>query len=410
MSKLTSNQVKPLSQPLAPASQKCFSMRALPPSGVAITLSDIIHGFRTALQGAAAVERFRAAVKRRFNVRHCFFASSGRAALSLLLSALRQLYPERNEVLLPAFTSFSVPSAVVNAGLKVALYDLDGATLSPNLESVKETITDKTLCMVVCHLYGFPCDMDAILAMAREQGILVIDDAAQAMGATYKGQQVGTIGDAGIFSLSRGKNITAVDGGIIVTDSDILAEKLGELEPTKKAPGAIGLACNAVILSALLRPWLYWLPRSLPFLKIGASVYDPDFPVLPFAPFQAGIAIRMLGRLEQINAGRIEKALSMTRKIWGQQGGSLIRSNEGTDPVYLRLPRICTGPVQESYSLGVVRSYPLPLNEILGLKAHLVSSGSFPVAKMLAEKVVTLPTHEFVSDEDQNHMVSMNAF
>lgn len=374
--------------------------RYLPPSGVPIRLSDIIAGLCSCL-GESARTRFGDDIRRIFGVRHCFFTSSGRGGLSMILTALHRLRPDRDVVLLPAFTSFSVPSAVVNAGLKVSLYDLEPATLSPDVDSLRGAVSDRTLCIVVCHLFGYPCDMDAVLALANEKGIPVVDDAAQAMGATYKGRPAGTMGSAGLFSLSRGKNISAVDGGILVTDDPELAREIEKqvLEPVGIREG-IALALKALVLSLLLQPLLYGFPARLPFLKIGASFFEPDFPLQRFTSFQAAIGRRMLGRLRAINTARREKAglfmecLTSTCKF--------PETVAGAEPVYLRLPVL---PGKSSATarpeLGIVRSYPVPLNEIEELKPHLVNNAVFPKAQLLANGIVTLPTHQFVTEEDQ---------
>src|ERR1039457_2636833 len=104
-----------------------FNLRFLPPSGVRIRFLDILAGLSRIFYRRVN-EEFRDDICRYFGVSHCFFTSSGRAGLSMLFQALHRMYPDRNEVILPAFTSFSVPSAVVNAGLKAALYDLDSET------------------------------------------------------------------------------------------------------------------------------------------------------------------------------------------------------------------------------------------------------------------------------------------
>jgi dTDP-4-amino-4,6-dideoxygalactose transaminase len=377
-------------------------MRTLPPSGVPITFFDICAGLVGAIRGSATLERFRADICTYFGVRHCFLLSSGRAALSLLLTALHQANPERNEVVVPAYTSFSVPSAVVNAGLRVALYDLQTQTLSPDLDSLERVLTDRTLCIVVCHLYGYPCDMEAVRALAVRKGIPVVDDAAQAMGATFKGKFVGTLGAAGLFSLSRGKNISTVDGGIIVTDSDGLADLLSRvaLQPTGFI-GSLLLLIKAVLLSLMLRPRLYWLPARLPFLKLGASVYAPDFPLQCFTPFQSGIGRRMLSRLTRITTDRINNAAAVISGCVPARKELFVQPVEGATPVFLRLPVIVSaGPPQPDPVLGIVKSYPAPLNEIEDLQAQLVNDSGFPGAKFLAEHLLTLPTHEFVTAAD----------
>ena len=378
-----------------------FSTRALPPSGVRIRLTDIIAGFQAARQGDKALRFFHDDICQYFGIRHAVFASSGRAALSVLFSALQRLHPDKDEVALPAYTSFSVPSAVVNAGLRVALYDLDGSTLSPNPQSLRDCLSDKTLCIVVCHLYGYPCDMDAVREIASAKGIPIIDDAAQAMGARYKGAYVGTLGTAGIFSLSRGKNITTVDGGIIVTDDDRLAETLHKIDlPQPSGTDRMAIYFKAFILSILIHPRVYWLPLRLPFLHIGASVFNPRFERQRLIPFQAGIGRKMLGRLAVINRKRV--GIAETLRTTLKEGGHGVHQIDGAEAVYLRLPVYHgTVAIRDKPNLGVVKSYPLPLGAIPALRSHLVvPDNSYPVAQMLADTILTLPTHEFVKDSD----------
>ena len=148
------------------------TFRYLPPSGVPIRLSDILAGLCATFTGERAVDDFNQEICTRFGVRHALTISSGRAALSLLFQALQTLHPERDEVVLPAYTSFSVPSAVVSAGLKVSLYDLEVPTLSPAMSSLEQALSDRTLCIVVCNLYGYPCNMDVIRTLAASRVLI----------------------------------------------------------------------------------------------------------------------------------------------------------------------------------------------------------------------------------------------
>lgn len=377
-----------------------MKFRALAPSGVPIKVSDIIAGISATFAGEKVVEAFNNEVCQMFGMRHSRTVSSGRAGLSLIFRALHKQHPDRSEVLIPAFTSFSVASAVVNAGMKIALYDIDPATLSPICSSLSKAITDKTLCIVVCHLFGYPADMDAILKVAHERNIPVIDDAAQAMGARYKGKQLGTFGIAGLFSLSRGKNITAVDGGVIVTNDDALAQEMSAFVIEKVGiKDQIILMIKAIVLSFLLHPRCYWLPRSIASLNIGVSVFDPHFMLQQFTAFQAGIARLMLSRLDRINSERRKIAERLTQLFAGRPGVDFPNMIAGGEPVYLRFPVIASR-VKETPELGVVRSYPVPIQQIQGIKAFLSTNQNFPGASLLAERTLTLPTQCYVTDED----------
>lgn len=383
--------------------------RVLPPSGVPIKLTDILTGVCAMFSGKKAITSFNLEVCQTFGVRYALTVSSGRAGLSMLFKALQKLYPDCTEVLIPAFTSFSVPSAVVNAGLKVSLYDIDPATFSPVQESLANAITDKTLCIVVCHLFGYPADLDEILQVALDQKIPVIDDAAQAMGAHYKGRPVGTFGTAGLFSLSRGKNITAVDGGIIVTNDETLAKELASVavEPVGVKEQML-LMMKAVALSFLLHPRCYWLPPNIPSLNIGASLFNPDFALQCFTAFQAGIARRMLERLDNINAGRRKIAEKVSGLLSGNSAVMPPQLVVGGEPVFLRYPVMALS-VAENAELGVVRSYPAPVHLIPELAPFLSTNQEFPGALILAERILTLPTHCYVTDDDCQKAVTQLA-
>ena len=381
-----------------------MTLRALPPAGVPMTTGDLYAGLAAVRRGDAVLANFREDLRRTFGVRHVFLVSSGRAALSMLLRGFHVLYPDRNVVALPAFTSFSVPSAVVNAGLQVVLYDVDPATLSPVPESLARAVGNRTLAVVVCHLHGYLADLDDVRQITAPCGVPVIDDAAQSMGAEFRGRPAGTCGDAGLFSLSRGKNINAIDGGIIITDRDELAEILERVPVADQAEGTLRLFLKALILSALLRPSLYWFPRSLPFLKLGASVYNPVFTRSSFRPFQAAIARRMLVRLPEITSARQASARMLQEILASREGFTVPLPVAGTDPVYLRYPLLFdeSVTVREFPEMGIVRSYPEPLSMIRELQPQLVNGADrFPGAQRLAARLVTLPTHQFVTCHDR---------
>ena len=385
--------------------------RMLPPSAAPLESRDIMAGLRGLRAGGETLETLRQTLRARFKVRHVFFSTSGRAGLSVGLQALRALSPERDEVLLPAFTSFSVPSAVVNAGLKISLYDLHPDTLAPDLSSLEKALNSRTLCVVACHLFGYPLDLQPLRDMCRQYGAFLFDDAAQAMGARMSGKLAGTMGDVGLFSLSRGKNMTAVDGGIVFTDRDDVAESLRGMILPKGSAGAAQTMKNlarALALTFMLHPRAYWLPASLPFLNIGASVFDPEFDTDELDRLRAGLAGSVLERLDALNAGRRGVSISLLAGLESAHGVRTVRPLPTAEPVFLRLPVLpasgewARGEIFEIPKLGVVRSYPLALHQIPGVAPHLATHGRYPVSEMLARNLLTLPTHAFVQEADVN--------
>lgn len=152
---------------------------------------------------------------------------SGTDALALTLKAF-DIGPG-DEVITVSHTALATVAAIVMAGSTPVLVDVDHYyTMDPT--KIEAEITTKTKAIIPVHIYGQPCDMDQILEIARKHKLIVIEDCAQAHGATYKGKKVGTIGDAGCFSFYPTKNLGALgDGGGIITNRDFIAERLKRL-------------------------------------------------------------------------------------------------------------------------------------------------------------------------------------
>ncbi|MDX2105278.1 MAG: aminotransferase class V-fold PLP-dependent enzyme [Candidatus Melainabacteria bacterium] len=154
--------------------------------------------------------------------------SSGTAALIVALSALKKLEPQKDEVIIPAFTCPLVAIACNQAGLKIRLCDFkkDSDQLDPDF--LKQSINHKTLCVIPTHLGFYPQKMDEIMSIAREHNIFVVEDAAQALGAKFEDTQAGLSGDIGIFSLTAGKGLTIFEGGTIACSNQTILEKIDE--------------------------------------------------------------------------------------------------------------------------------------------------------------------------------------
>lgn len=383
--------------------------RVLPPAGAPLTASDILKGIQGAAEGRRSLERLAREIQGRFGVKRCRLVSSGRAALSVALIALGRLSPRR-EVIIPAYTSFSVPAAVVRAGFEITLCDIDPSTLDFNLAHLESLVDRNTLAVVPNHLFGFPSDLEGITSVAKTSGAFVVEDAAQAMGARYQGRPVGTIGDVGFYSLGRGKNITAVNGGIIVTGSDEIARALDQVPlaavPARErwsdpfAAGALGL---------LLKPRWYWLPDGMPWLELGVSKFCPDFPLEKLTPFRAGLALAMLEKLDRLTVIRRAHAEQYLRCLEDVGDFGRIDSIPGSTPAYLRLPIILPSPASRSEfmrglnarNLGVSTAYPACLGDVEGLQGHLTSrNGKLDGARAVAARILTLPTHPMVTSRD----------
>lgn len=154
-----------------------------------------------------------------FDVRHTLTVSSGTGALIAALVAAG--IGPGDEVLVPAYTWIATAAAPLAVGAVPVLVEID-QTLTIDPQDILRKITPNTRAIIPVHMANMVCDMDSIMRIAREHGLLVIEDACQAVGLTYKGRRAGTIGDIGAFSFNQFKNISIGEGGAIVTNDDHL--------------------------------------------------------------------------------------------------------------------------------------------------------------------------------------------
>ncbi|RLG58348.1 MAG: aminotransferase DegT [Candidatus Hydrothermarchaeota archaeon] len=157
-------------------------------------------------------------------VKYGIATSNGTVALHLALTALG--IGPGDEVIIPTLTFVATANAVTYTGAKPIFIDSQPEYWCIDPEKIEEAITAKTKAIIPVHLYGHPCDMDAILAIAKRHNLYVIEDAAEAHGAEYKGRKVGSFGDISCFSFYGNKIITTGEGGMCLTNDEKLAEKM----------------------------------------------------------------------------------------------------------------------------------------------------------------------------------------
>jgi len=170
------------------------------------------------------VESFESAFAQYVGARFCIGVNSGTAALQLALMACG--LGATDEVILPTNTFFATAEAVSTAGARPVFVDSDPASSTIDVSKIEAAINSRTRAIVPVHLYGQPANLDPIFEIARRHELLVIEDAAQAHGAEYKGRRVGALGDAGCFSFYPGKNLGAYgEAGALVTNDEEVAHR-----------------------------------------------------------------------------------------------------------------------------------------------------------------------------------------
>lgn len=162
-------------------------------------------------------ERFEEELREKFSVSHSIFVTSGFGALTSALTAIGA--GPGDEIIIPAYTYIATAMAVVACGAIPVICDID-ETYTIDVKKAEEKITERTKAIIPVHLQGFPCDMDAVLALAAKHNLLVVEDACQADGGSYKGRRLATIGIAGAMSFNHYKIISAGEGGALLTNDD----------------------------------------------------------------------------------------------------------------------------------------------------------------------------------------------
>jgi perosamine synthetase len=382
--------------------------RMVPPAAAPLAWADLRRAIAGAFRSDRSVHAFEKEIRRHFGARHVFLVSSGTAALTLALRALRSL-SGRSEVVLPAYTCFSVPAAVLTAGLTPRPCDIDASNFDFDRTLLGETLTPNTLCVITHHLFGIPSDVARTQALCRQHGVFVVEDAAQAMGAESKGRLLGTLGDVGIFSLDRGKNITCGSGGIILTNSDEIAAALARHYQDVPKPAlseSIREFFATIMMAIFIRPRLYWIPAALPFLRLGETIFPRHIPVRRLSGVKAGMLRNWQQRLIEANRGRAESAAYFTRRL------PLGRAPEPHP--YLRLPLLAASHEEKrrlhslstARGLGLGVGYPSPIDEIPEVRSR-VNGKRFPSARRVADGLVTIPTHHWLSERDRRAIATL---
>ena len=173
------------------------------------------------------VKRFEAQFAARVDRKYGVAVSNGSGALDIAIAALG--IGRDDEVILPTFTIISCAAAIVRAGATPVVVDADPMTWNMHISQLEAKITPRTKAIMVVHIYGLPVDMDEISRLAAKYGLLVIEDAAEMHGQTYRDRPCGSFGDLSTFSFYANKHITTGEGGMLVTDEPEIAERCRSL-------------------------------------------------------------------------------------------------------------------------------------------------------------------------------------
>jgi dTDP-4-amino-4,6-dideoxygalactose transaminase len=295
--------------------------------------------------------------------------SSGTMALELALRALG--IGPGDEVIVPTYTFIATAEAVSTVGATPILVDIDPDSATITAEIVERALTPRTRGVIPVHLFGRTVDMDPLLALCRPRGIAVIEDACQAHGARYRGQRVGSLGDAGCFSFYPTKNLGGWgDGGALVTNDAAMAEKVRLLRSHGESP------------------------RHNHQLITGTHRLDA---------LQAAILDVKLGHLDQWNESRRQAAAKLTDALAGSDVALPWPAAEGGDHVYhlfvvTSKQRDALRDHLDARGVSSAIHYPTPVHLQPAYAGLGLGLGSLPVAERLASESCSLPVFPAIED------------
>jgi len=423
---------------------------SLPPAGNKIPLKAIARAMKDG--GRFSVGSFEP-IKELLPAKYLLYLSSGRAALWLLLKALSCIQPDKQEVIIPAYTCPAVASAILRAGLKIVLCDINFDDFGLAKDELEKKIGKNTLAVILVHLFGFPANIGQVKESCRKYGIYLIEDAAQAFGnspvrpreapplkagytSVAQGEsraspgiqagesrdslpdspesRLGFLGDAGFFSFGRGKPVTVLHGGILATNSEEIFREAGKFYGNLNHSRFQNLRYGMLLgsYSVFSNPYLYWISQSMPFLHLGETIFEPDFQVSGGTSLAASLMIGICDGIEN------EKTVRRENVQWYYEnldGISHIQSPPNPDFPYLRYPLFVEDKHLRdrildqltSNGTGATLFYPSPLNELPKLKEILNDTNIYPNARQMSNSLITLPVHAGVTSSNRQKILKI---
>ncbi len=341
-----------------------------------------------------------------------FYASGTAALAAAIIAAIKQQDSRTPEIILPAYACPDLISAVVYAGGKPVLVDLEADRPWLGLAQLSAAITENTVAIIAVNLFGISERWPQLRKLTEHQGIVLIEDSAQyfpAGDASQKDNQQNWQGDLVVLSFGRGKPVSLLGGGAVLTKKPDLLEYLPK--PESIASGLIPrlvFGLKARLYNLMISPLFYWLPQSLPFLHLGETRYHALSSLDGFAQVRLDLLssnichyqndAEAITRSEKISAilNSQDKITNLPRLCNMKVSRRLLRyplllDVASRDKVYRKLKQA---------GLGVSILYPASLPKIMGLKDILDDKLAFPNAEMFSSRLLTLPTHSHISEED----------
>ena len=327
----------------------------------------------TSLGAGPKVTEFEKEFAKFAGVKHAIAVNTGTAALHAALMAVG--IKADDEVILPSFTFVATAEAVVLAGGIPVFADIDSETYTLSPQAIEKAITKKTKAIIPVDLYGLPADIKPIMEIASKNNLSVVEDCAQAHGATCEGKPAGALADLACWSLYAAKNIGTGEGGVVTTDNDQLAEKVKMVRTHGEKV-------------------------KYQSLMLGTNYRMTEI--------QAAVGVVQLRRLPEFLAKRTQNAQSLTVKLENTGRIKLPPKPENRTPSwYLYTIRVVDATKEKrddiisklhEKRIGADAYYPTPVNQMPYYKNNF-GTFSLPETEKAAKQVISLPIHPSVTEE-----------
>ncbi len=343
-------------------------------------------------------------VKKRFKPYDTFFFNSGAESLAAaIVSVISYKGVDAPEVILSAYSCPELVSAILYAGAKPVLVDLEQQRPWINIADLENKISKNTVAVIAVNLFGIAEQLAKISEICNKYEIILIEDSAQSFPEITDNRF--WQGDFIVLSFGRGKPVSALGGGALLCRNPELIHSLPERGVNIKNSSKIEkiiYRLKIFLYNMLLNPRLYFIPNSLPFLKLGETRFKPLSGIEPMA--EGNLSILEANMDKYIRTGSDEKQQWLSGIISESKLINLAETCLGTNsvPTLLRYPVLASSRKQRDdlyyklnqAGLGVSKMYQRPLNKIQGLEEIFREQGEFPNAKEFAETLLTLPVHK----------------
>lgn len=386
----------------------------IPSTGTPISFFDILAGVTSSFHRPIAT--FEVTMKAYTHKKYCYFTNSGTTAFYLILKALKN-FSDKTEVVLPAYTAPSLILPIRKTGLKPVLCDISLKTFNMDIQSLGSCVNENTLCIVPVHMFGVPMDMEAVMEIARQRAVFVVEDAASSLGTLINNRPTGISGDVGFYSFNRGKNLSTLSGGCIVTDNEKLAWEVRSecaLLSNPQWASRLKTACKLVALSLVVRPLFYTLFYNL-ISKLKYTTLHTDFESCAYTNFQAGVGRSLFNHNDRIFNKRYEQGMFLFDKLKGLKGIRLPELIPHTTTVFNQFPILFDDEgVKEKVferiiSTGIesTKLYPDPIHRVYDLRYDVDRKDPFPNATYFSKRLLLIPTHPMLNVTGMSRIVNV---